>query len=281
MQHCVDQRPILILSSGHRCGSTLVQRLLTSHPDVFVWGEHDGILGYMVDARERLRTWEATNGRFSRVEFESSGPQSFMANITPEPDAVNSAFRSFLEQLFAVPAAALGRQRWGFKEVRYGARQGRWLVELFPDVRIIHLTRDPWSVLSSLIRMEAKDSKWDPSYSRQALTLWQTINASFLDVDFKVLRLRFEDVTGDPGPAIEKLAEWCDIDKERISKRVLKKRIWSFGKSGAAKSIPREQLMEHPLAAELLMTPAFDEVARHYGYTTLGEHAEAARSHSA
>ena len=37
--------PLLVLGAGQRCGSTLVQRLLCSHPDVMIWESTPGSCG--------------------------------------------------------------------------------------------------------------------------------------------------------------------------------------------------------------------------------------------
>src|SRR5262249_17333128 len=45
--------PIFVLSSG-RSGSTLVQRILNSYPDITIWGEHGGFLKETAEAFFRI-----------------------------------------------------------------------------------------------------------------------------------------------------------------------------------------------------------------------------------
>jgi hypothetical protein len=97
--------PLVVLGCGQRCGSTLVQRLLCSHPDVMIWGEHDGQLAAIMKVAEQLEFWAQTYGRVGRDELSAHGYQGFIANLTPESDRVAAAVRAFVEALFAEPAS--------------------------------------------------------------------------------------------------------------------------------------------------------------------------------
>lgn len=48
-------RPVFVLASAWRSGSTLVQRVLSSGPELFVWGESHGALeAYYVEPTRAL-----------------------------------------------------------------------------------------------------------------------------------------------------------------------------------------------------------------------------------
>ena len=89
--------PVLIFAAGQRCGSTLVQRLLSSHPDVLIWGEHAGQLRPIIAAVSRMKVWSAEDGMDARADFEGGGYQSFMANLTPEGTWIDEAMRQLKE----------------------------------------------------------------------------------------------------------------------------------------------------------------------------------------
>jgi hypothetical protein len=111
--------PLVVLAAGQRCGSSLIQRLLSSHPRVRIWGEHVGALRPVLIAAERLRQWTDLNGLTGRRELARSDYQGFLANLTPERDTIDGACRAFVETLFATPALQAGRPTdWGFKEIR-------------------------------------------------------------------------------------------------------------------------------------------------------------------
>src|SRR5919206_3702635 len=78
-----DEAPILVLGSGQRCGSTLVQRLLTSHPDIMIWGEHGGHLRDLLAMTDVLVRWDEYVSAPAREAFERGGHSSWMANLLP------------------------------------------------------------------------------------------------------------------------------------------------------------------------------------------------------
>src|SRR5688500_2943865 len=111
--HPPVSNPLVILSSGQRCGGTLVQRLLSSHPDVLIWGEHDGQLPPLLDLRRTLVELEREVAPRIADAYERHGHHAFMANLLPGRDSIDEAARAFVAELFAAPALARGRARWG------------------------------------------------------------------------------------------------------------------------------------------------------------------------
>src|SRR6266700_4689461 len=125
--------PLLVLGAGQRCGSTLLQRLISSHPDAFIWGEQRGHLANILEAVEGLRDHNEERGWGSRDEFAKRGYQGFMANLMPEPAVVNEAFALFCARLFA----AEGARVWGFNEVRHDLPFAERLRRFLPGTRVI------------------------------------------------------------------------------------------------------------------------------------------------
>ncbi|MBV9821650.1 MAG: sulfotransferase [Actinobacteria bacterium] len=226
--------PVLVLAAGQRCGSTLIQRLLSSHPDVLIWGEHAGQLRQLLAVADRLHGWTAEHGEVGRLGYARSGHQSFMANMTPEAGAVDDAVRGFVEALFARPAAAMGRPVWGFKEVRYGLAEAAALRVLFPDCRVVHIVRDPRDILRSLEVWER--GGWPRSDTELAVGDWARVGASFwspgLDLPPWVLRVRYEDLVADPETWRLRIAEHCGLAPELLDARVFDRRIHAVGLGG-------------------------------------------------
>jgi hypothetical protein len=240
-----DERgPLLVLGAGLRCGSTLLQRLLSSHPDVLIWGEHAGQLQPVLAAIARMRMWADTNGRRAREEFAAGGYQSFMANLTPEPAQIDEAMRRFIQVLFVDPARELGRSVWGFKEVRYGLPEAQAFQRLFPKVRVIHVVRDPRDVLRSLDDWERNRKAWQRRDTYMTINNWLRVAGSFLHSDEAssppVLRLRYEDIVRDPAAACGKIGEHAGIDSERFDMAVFARRIHRVGPSREARRDIRE-----------------------------------------
>jgi hypothetical protein len=224
--------PILVLASGQRCGSTLVQRLLTSHPDILIWGEHGGHLREIMRASRTLRLWDEGLSAPARSAFEQSGHQGWIANLLPDPATVLDAARAYVRTLFAAPAAAQGRARWGFKEVRFGLEEAGAVRELFADTRVIHITRDPRDVLSSLDWWENVNAEWTREFTERAIADWLRVNESFLDGDRArswVESWRYEDIAVDPDGFIAAASRLLEISPGDLDRSVFDRRVHGGG----------------------------------------------------
>jgi hypothetical protein len=252
----MTKSPVLVFAAGQRCGSTLVQRLLSSHPDVLIWGEHAGQLRPVIAAMSRLRVWSNEDGMEARAAFEHDGYQSFMANLTPESGRVDEALRQFLQALFAAPAAALGKSVWGLKEVRYGLPEARALHHLFPDAVVIHVVRDPRDVLRSLDVWEHQYTWWPRRSTESAVRDWHRVAESFLystaDMSPPVLRLRYEDLIAEPAMAMEMIGAHTSLDPAKFDRDVFARKIHITGPDGErARMIPDWGSLSPPLRALL------------------------------
>lgn len=146
--------PIFVLGSG-RSGTTLLQRILNSGPDMMIWGEHAGFLKPIAEAYyqnlARNLSFDAPCGAHANFSKLKS-PENWQAwtNCYSEKSAVKEKFRGFVRSLFEPPGLE-GKYHWGFKEIVYGhgCRTLDFLIELFPDARFIFVIRNPADVLAS------------------------------------------------------------------------------------------------------------------------------------
>ena len=263
--------PLLVLAAGQRCGSTLVQRLLCSHPRVMIWGEHVGQLRPVLAAVERLRLWTEDHGAAGRDELAASGHQGFIANVTPPRSRIDDACRSFIETLFAKPALDAGRPIWGFKEVRYGLSDALVLHAMFPRLRVIHIIRDPRDVLRSLQDWE-RHPGWTRRNTETSLRYWLTVANSFIgvaaepDLRSLILRVRYEDLIASPRQWSAAIAEHCKLDVNAFDHSVFDKRVHDSARYGR---LDRElhEWSELPASLRALTDNAETRmVASAYGY---------------
>jgi hypothetical protein len=229
--------PLLVLAAGQRCGSTLVQRLLCSHPRVMIWGEHVGQLRPVLEAVQRLRSWTEHHGAMARDELAADGYQGFIANLTPERPQIDDAGRAFIETLFATPALRAGKPIWGFKEVRYGLLEALLLRGLFPQLRVIQIVRDPRDVLRSLEDWE-RHPGWTRRDTETALRHWQTVAGSFIGsgadhgLRSLILTVRYEDLIADTQRWSAAIAAHCDLDVASFDQTVFDRWVHASGRYG-------------------------------------------------
>jgi hypothetical protein len=223
-----------VLGSGQRCGSTLIQRLLTSHEGVLIWGEHGGHLRELISMQDILQRWDENVSEPGRQAFAEGGHQSWMANLLPGAGPLQDAARAYFRTLFGTPAAAMGRPRWGFKEVRFGFAEAAALRRLFPALVTVHVTRDPRDILLSLESWEGGTSWWRREYTEAALELWVSITRGFheaADVPWVVSR-RYEDVVAEPGAFIADVARLLGSVPDAFDASVFDRRIRNYEGEG-------------------------------------------------
>jgi hypothetical protein len=169
----VDRRtaPVAVLSSG-RSGSTLLQKLLNTHPDLVIWGEHGGVL------HQLMHSWR----RVSRLEWIPEDEASGLWLLSDERPLNETrwtawdgpfsrrdyldALRGLLDSLFArgVPAGT----RWGFKEIRYRNVQFLdFFTALYPDSQFVLLVRNPLDVCVSFASASDRQGTATPDEIRR------------------------------------------------------------------------------------------------------------------
>lgn len=267
----MSDAPVLLLASGLRCGSTLLQRLLNSHPRLLVWGEQDGFLDRFMAEHRRLLTWQH-DYRFQFPEYLERGYDTFSANMLPPAEELTAAAVGYLRGLFADPAARLGKPRWGLKEVRCDAAVAAFVRELFPEARIVHLTRDPVACLLSLKEWEESPELWSRADTEANFADWARINASFLPDASPPppphLALRYEDLVAHPTATLARLCAFADLDPADLDPTNFDRRLHREGDEGR-RPRPRPLATRDslpPADRALLHRPPLPAIAAAYGY---------------
>lgn len=135
--------PIVVTSPAPRCGTTLVQRLLASSPDVNMYGE---ALGQQV----RIMIHEAQQQTmFAAANAKQFGPDDWNPAAPPSAEDTLRIWTGALWGM-AVVMSENGTKRWGFKYPALETRIAQGLLEVFPDTQFIYVTRDPIDVLRSV-----------------------------------------------------------------------------------------------------------------------------------
>ncbi len=159
-----EESPVFVFSAGWRSGSTLLQRLLNSNPEVMVWGEayEHALLFHHLAAPLTAFTKVPLDLHFL-PEGNALPPDElaellakWTAILTPSVADFKRAQRAYLETLFKQPAVAAGRPRWGVKMVRGTAMVAHYLRWLYPKAKFLFLFRDPYAAFQSYQNLPKK-----------------------------------------------------------------------------------------------------------------------------
>ena len=228
--------PIFLLGSG-RCGSTLVQRALNAHPEVVMYGEHEGFLGPLSNAYHKL-TQTRDIQRF--VYGEDAIPASALHGELSVPDAdicwVNSftaedVYTQFRQLVLSLLASDLDLEEvhWGFKEIRYYKPQHViwFLQEMFPEARYIFLFRNPADTIASGLSAWEDPEKFLANEEQLRNTVWERFKSWSAKYDLMLVNeemlgerayfLRYEDLVADPASHLDHIFGMLGLQTPELS----------------------------------------------------------------
>lgn len=180
-------RPPIFIVGCPRSGTTLLRRILDSHPSISCGPESRILWGF--------RTMEQNNWD-TLVGFGLSSDQ-WHANV-----------RSFFETLHRNYAEQQGKHRWADKSPDY-ALMLDYIDELYPECQIIHIVRDPRDVIDAWRRFYGTKSLYR---SGQAWVRYVGAAHRFAanQINSKIIEMHYEDLVREPEPTLQKLFAWLD-----------------------------------------------------------------------
>jgi hypothetical protein len=200
--------PVIITAPTARCGTTLVQRLLCTGDNSFLYGEEVGLhirtlTGFLIGLIQQFER----GGAAADVEFERAlaGDQDdWRPGLMPPTQVM---LKAWIETYYQIPAAladygtSIGRPIWGFKGPDYARDMLRAFLMLMPKARIIYVFRDLSEALKSAKarRFVTTDEEVAAFCAKWATNMREVAD---LRADVRVLFLKYEDLIADRAASV-------------------------------------------------------------------------------
>jgi Sulfotransferase family len=247
------ERPIVIVAAP-RSGSTLLFSILSTHPALWsLYTESNSIIEGPFHPSSRGSDSNALDARDLDAGSRDALVRAFYrraGNIERVPLGRHLPIRGRGTPRMARMLAFVSSP-WKRPPIRLVEKSPKntlrvpFMRELFPDARFLHLTRDPRSNIASLIRGWRSDrhktyplpdgfsiegyasDRWSfvlqpgwrsldgRSLADVCADQWLACNRACVDhLDASDLRIRYEDLIGQPEPTLDSVATWADIDPD-------------------------------------------------------------------
>lgn len=241
--------PVFLFAPTWRSGSTLLQRLVMSTGEIWMWGEvytQAEPLQRMMGIFRPFREDFPDPGLFTDPGLapgELTG--DWIARLSPRPRHLMEAHRAFWDRLCAGPARDRGCARWGLKAVNLPVDYPVYLKRLYPDARLIFLVRNPYRAWLSYRRWADWYARFpdDPVFTVQRFArMWSEHTAQFLRYAAAaddVLLIRFEDLVRG-GEVLDELSEHVG---SRVDPAVLDRKVAGTGAERASTTTVVERLV--------------------------------------
>lgn len=224
--------PIWVLAAGWGSGSTLVQRLLMSSGEAFLWGEpldQAAPIPHLAAPLATLRPGWPPPAHFRHEGDARSLAGEWVANLVPALAQLRRAQRRFVYEWLAQPARGRvhgANATFGMKEVRLSAWYGAYLKWLFPNSRLVFVVRHPYDCWRSCKGVDWY-SVWPTHRVAHRLAFahhWRYLAESFLLLaeELDALVIRYEALTGG-GYDLDALARHAGVgalDGDVLARRI-------------------------------------------------------------
>ena len=200
-------RPVFVLSLP-RSGSTLLQRMLATHPEVATASEPWVLLPQLYALRERGAVAEYGHRTAARAiaDFSDSLPGGRAAYLAEVRRSVTALYEQ-----------AAGEAAWFLdKTPRYHLVVDE-IMALFPDARFVFLWRNPLAVAASMIESFGR-GHWNlDRYDVDLHGGLDRLIAAHERGDPRTVAIRFEDLVADPVAGTRTVFELLDLDPAMAS----------------------------------------------------------------
>ena len=195
---------LIFVGGAPRSGTTLLQNMLDSHPDIYGGPEFDRIPN-IVDLRRKLQN----SVRAGRIDTFCT------------PAQVDSALAQMVEKLL-LPVADRNHRRLLSEKTPWNILGFPDLMEMFPAARFVHMIRDPRAVVSSMRQVSRRARKRSvrcPDFTRDMLLAVQYVKTchavaatAYRMAPNRLFTLKYEDMIHHTEDTARKICAFLQID---------------------------------------------------------------------
>jgi hypothetical protein len=201
--------PVIVTAPAPRCGTTIVQRLLSASENGFIYGEEIGseIKNLTTLLFGQIQMLESRGAQLD-ADFADAlaGNLKTWRPFLTAPAAVMR--KGWVETFYQLPLALarhgeeVGRPVWGFKFPSYSKDMIRGLLAIMPRAKVVYVFRNLPDVLRSA---KARKFVTTPEQTGQFCADWakNLMEASELAQDERILFLKYEALLGLPAEHVQ------------------------------------------------------------------------------
>ena len=243
-----SKAPVFVFSACWRTGSTLLQRLLNTTDELLIWGEPASL-------RAARRMFNIVNRVSDEAQWvrdqveEEELHRLWTPTILPDSKYIVPAFRDLFDGLYGEPSLALGRSRWGFKEVRDDALENAIMFRrIYPDAKIVFHYRHPFDVYASLKKTDFF-SEFE-EFPFRPMQVWARNYASFSADEAKALNpfvISHEEIVKTlPGEnrRLQQLFDYVGIELTGVCDEVIGSKLGGSSDGAVLTQVEKEKIRE-------------------------------------
>lgn len=189
--------------SQPRAGSTLLQRLLATHPEIQTIGEPWLAIPFAYALREK-----GVSAEYIHVSL-AQGFGEFVSSLPGGKADYFREVRRMLERL-QEKISAPGKTYFLDKTPRYHLILNE-LAEIFPDAKFVVLWRNPLAVVASIMNTW-QEGVFDARYYEQDIYRGPTNILAFVQKGaVPICQVRYEDLVASPGTEVRKITDFLEL----------------------------------------------------------------------
>ena len=230
---------IIFLISQPRSGSTMLQAILGSHPDIFTCSEPWIALPFVYALGKDGSEFEF-NGQWARDAINS-----FFEENCIDKEFYYSALNSFLSSFYNQALLKSDKKIFLDKTPRYYEIASN-LIKIFPNAKFIVLYRHPLSVLNSILTTWVKGEIDKLFYfSRDLFVAPKKLTGFVSENKERICLVRYENLVRSPDKEVKKICQYLGVEYVNNIVRYNVNHTWVFGdKKFALKNTPDTKSLE-------------------------------------